>query len=118
MSAADLQPYAAVDVIISEWMGYCLLFECMLPSVLAVRDRWCPNGRGASHLPSRTPAYLGTVYPERAQMYISAWSDEDVYDERVTYWSKVRVPLTAACVTRAGVWLHHDGNARGCPPRA
>ena len=28
-----------VDVIISEWMGYALLYECMLGSVLAVRDR-------------------------------------------------------------------------------
>ncbi len=29
----------AADVIISEWMGYFLLFERMLPSVLAVRDK-------------------------------------------------------------------------------
>jgi hypothetical protein len=29
----------AADVIISEWMGYFLLFERMLPSVLDVRDR-------------------------------------------------------------------------------
>ena len=27
-----------VDVIVSEWMGYCLLYESMLPSVLVARD--------------------------------------------------------------------------------
>lgn len=27
------------DLIVSEWMGYILLFERMLPSVLAVRDK-------------------------------------------------------------------------------
>ena len=29
-----------VDVIVSEWMGYFLINEHMLPSVLAVRDKW------------------------------------------------------------------------------
>lgn len=28
-----------VDVIVSEWMGYTLLFETMLDSVLYARDR-------------------------------------------------------------------------------
>ena len=29
-----------VDIIVSEWMGYCLLYESMLPSVLFARDKW------------------------------------------------------------------------------
>ena len=29
-----------IDLIISEWMGYFLLFKRMLPSVLSVRDRF------------------------------------------------------------------------------
>jgi hypothetical protein len=29
-----------VDVIISEWMGYCLLYESMLQTVLVARDKW------------------------------------------------------------------------------
>ena len=29
-----------VDIIVSEWMGYCLLYESMLPSVLYARDKW------------------------------------------------------------------------------
>ena len=28
-----------VDVVVSEWMGYGLFFECMLDSVLHARDR-------------------------------------------------------------------------------
>lgn len=39
--------YAAqVDVLISEWMGYALLFESMLDSVLIARDRYSlPDGQ-------------------------------------------------------------------------
>lgn len=29
-----------VDIIISEWMGYCFLYELMLDIVLFVRDKW------------------------------------------------------------------------------
>ena len=37
-----------VDVIISEWMGYALLYESMLDTVIYARDRWlAPGGRGA-----------------------------------------------------------------------
>ena len=34
-----------VDIIISEWMGYCLFYESMLDTVLYARDKWlAPNG--------------------------------------------------------------------------
>lgn len=33
-------PVASVDIIISEWMGYFLLFENMLNTVLYARDKW------------------------------------------------------------------------------
>ena len=29
-----------VDIIISEWMGYFLIYESMLDSVLFARDKW------------------------------------------------------------------------------
>jgi hypothetical protein len=29
-----------VDIIISEWMGYFLLYESMLDTVLYARDKW------------------------------------------------------------------------------
>ncbi|RWW24444.1 hypothetical protein BHE74_00002623 [Ensete ventricosum] len=38
-------PPNSVDVLVSEWMGYCLLYESMLSSVLYARDRWLkPDG--------------------------------------------------------------------------
>ena len=33
-------PVEKVDIIISEWMGYCLFYESMLNSVLFARDKW------------------------------------------------------------------------------
>lgn len=33
-------PVAQVDVIISEWMGYFLVYENMLNTVLYARDKW------------------------------------------------------------------------------
>jgi hypothetical protein len=36
-------PVPSVDIIVSEWMGYALLFEAMLDSVLHARDRWRPR---------------------------------------------------------------------------
>ncbi|CAL5225398.1 g8207 [Coccomyxa viridis] len=50
-------PMQQVDVIVSEWMGYGLFFECMLDSVLHVRDRFLKPG--------------GAVLPDRATMYIA-----------------------------------------------
>jgi len=37
--------YKKVDIIVSEWMGYFLLFESMLDTVLVARDRFLvPDG--------------------------------------------------------------------------
>ena len=33
-------PVTHVDVIVSEWMGYCLFYESMLETVLYARDKW------------------------------------------------------------------------------
>lgn len=33
-------PVEKVDVIVSEWMGYCLFYESMLDTVLYARDKW------------------------------------------------------------------------------
>ena len=45
-----------VDIIISEWMGYFLLRESMLDSVLHARDRFLKPG--------------GSLYPSHARMYL------------------------------------------------
>jgi protein arginine N-methyltransferase 3 len=51
-----------VDVIVSEWMGYALLFECMLDSLLAARDRWLAPG--------------GAVLPDLASIAVAGASRE------------------------------------------
>jgi type I protein arginine methyltransferase len=52
-----------VDIIISEWMGYFLLRESMLDSVIRARDRWL--------------APTGAMYPSHAAMYWGAIAYED-----------------------------------------
>jgi len=46
-----------VDIIISEWMGYWLLRESMLDSVLVARDRFLKPG--------------GSLYPSHARMFLA-----------------------------------------------
>ena len=55
--------HAQVDIIISEWMGYALFYESMLPAVLHARDRWLQAG--------------GLILPDRCNVYIAAIEDEE-----------------------------------------
>eukprot|EP00913_Durusdinium_trenchii_P014900 g13974.t1 len=57
--AEDLSLPEKVDAIVSEWMGYCLLFENMLPSVLAVRDQYLKPG--GLMLPSKCRLLLAPI---------------------------------------------------------
>ena len=43
-------PVDQVDIIISEWMGYFLLFESMLDSVLYARDKYLKPDTGVCFL--------------------------------------------------------------------
>ncbi|GIL52530.1 hypothetical protein Vafri_8372 [Volvox africanus] len=53
-------PVQQVDVIVSEWMGYALLFETMLDTVLHARDVYLRPG--------------GAVLPDRASIFIAGAS--------------------------------------------
>lgn len=55
--AEEVELPEKVDVIVSEWMGYMLLYETMLPSVLYVRDKWLKPG--------------GKMFPERAALHVA-----------------------------------------------
>jgi hypothetical protein len=57
-----LIPQEKVDVIDSEWIGYFLLFERMLPSVLSVRDRYLSE--------------KGIMIPARAKICIAGASED------------------------------------------
>jgi len=64
-----------VDIIISEWMGYFLLYESMLNTVLFARDKWLkPNG---------------IIMPDRARMYIVAIEDGEYMSEKINFWDNV-----------------------------
>lgn len=50
-------PVEHVDIIVSEWMGYCLLYEAMLDSVIWARDRYlAPQGLSKSQTHTASPA--------------------------------------------------------------
>eukprot|EP01127_Copromyxa_protea_P013089 TRINITY_DN3483_c0_g1_i1.p1 TRINITY_DN3483_c0_g1~~TRINITY_DN3483_c0_g1_i1.p1 ORF type:complete len:546 (-),score=147.07 TRINITY_DN3483_c0_g1_i1:30-1667(-) len=67
-----------VDIIISEWMGYCLFFECMLPSVLVARDKFCLPNTQTNH-----------VFPDKARLYLSAFEHESFYQNKIKCWENV-----------------------------
>eukprot|EP01123_Difflugia_compressa_P011411 TRINITY_DN453_c3_g1_i1.p1 TRINITY_DN453_c3_g1~~TRINITY_DN453_c3_g1_i1.p1 ORF type:complete len:451 (-),score=91.20 TRINITY_DN453_c3_g1_i1:6-1271(-) len=71
----NLPDLDSVDIIISEWMGYCLLFECMLSSVLVARDRWCGS--------------KGLVFPNVATMALCGFSSNELYHKKMGFWDNV-----------------------------
>jgi type I protein arginine methyltransferase len=68
-------PVPQVDVIVSEWMGYFLLYESMLDTVLYARDKWLVDN--------------GIVFPDKAVMYIGGVEDGDVKRDRIDFWTDV-----------------------------
>ena len=62
-------PVEKVDIIISEWMGYFLLYESMFDSVLFARDKWLAED--------------GIMMPDTAKMYIAALDDEHYYNKKL-----------------------------------
>lgn len=64
-----------VDVIVSEWMGYFLLFENMVNSVLYARDKWLVSG--------------GVVLPDRTSLFITAIEDADYKQDKIEFWNNV-----------------------------
>ena len=69
-------PVDTVDIIISEWMGYFLLYESMLDTVLFARDKWLVKTNGI-------------IFPDKAVMYITAIEDGNVRRDRFDYWDDV-----------------------------
>merc|ERR1711962_1009037 len=64
-----------VDIIISEWMGYCLFYESMLDTVLYARDKWLAPG--------------GLMFPDKATLYICAIEDRQYKDDKINWWDNV-----------------------------
>ena len=70
-----LGPAEVVDVIVSEWMGYGLLYESMLPSVIHARDSLMRREDIDHESYDRLHPFVGTMWPNRACLYINGWSD-------------------------------------------
>merc|ERR1711993_199019 len=68
-------PVPKVDIIISEWMGYCLFYESMLDSVLFARDKWLASD--------------GLMFPDRATLYVTAIEDRQYKDDKINWWDDV-----------------------------
>jgi protein arginine N-methyltransferase 1 len=52
-------PVDTVDIIISEWMGYCLIYESMMDSVLFARDKWLRKDGKGMIFPDKATIYIG-----------------------------------------------------------
>ncbi|KAH8888168.1 S-adenosyl-L-methionine-dependent methyltransferase [Thozetella sp. PMI_491] len=68
-------PVAQVDIIVSEWMGYCLLYEAMLPSVIYARDKYLKPD--------------GLLVPSHASMWIAPVADPEFIAEHIGFWRDV-----------------------------
>jgi protein arginine N-methyltransferase 1 len=65
-------PVEKVDIIISEWMGYFLLYESMLDCVLFARDKFLHAD--------------GMMFPDRAVLYLASIEDEDYRQSKIDFW--------------------------------
>lgn len=68
-------PVKEVDIIVSEWMGYFLLYESMLDSVIYARDKYLAKG--------------GLILPDKCNMYIAGIEDGQYKDEKIHFWEDV-----------------------------
>lgn len=67
--------YKEVDIIISEWMGYCLFYESMLDTVIYARDKWLKRD--------------GLLFPDKASLYLTAIEDRAYKNRKINFWDDV-----------------------------
>ncbi|CAF9926432.1 MAG: type I protein arginine N-methyltransferase Rmt1 [Gomphillus americanus] len=68
-------PFPEVDIIISEWMGYFLLYESMMDTVLWARDKYLKKG--------------GLIFPDKATIFMAGIEDGEYKDEKIGFWDNV-----------------------------
>jgi len=68
-------PVDKVDIIISEWMGYFLLYESMMDCVLWARDHYLVEG--------------GKILPDKCQIYVSGIEDSEYKSQKIDFWKNV-----------------------------
>lgn len=73
--AEDVELDAPVDLIVSEWMGFFALAECMFTSVVEARDRHLAPG--------------GTMMPSRVRLTVAPVENAELHEERgIGLWEK------------------------------
>uniref|UniRef100_A0A3Q2P583 Protein arginine N-methyltransferase 2 n=1 Tax=Fundulus heteroclitus TaxID=8078 RepID=A0A3Q2P583_FUNHE len=72
--AEELELPEQVDILVSEWMGNCLLFEFMVESVLLARDRWLRDG--------------GVMWPSSAALTLVPCQADSYYSEKMAFWER------------------------------
>jgi len=68
-------PVKEVDIIISEWMGYYLIYESMLDCVLWARDKYLKKD--------------GLLFPDRAVMFLTTVEDDEYFNSKINFWDNV-----------------------------
>uniref|UniRef100_A0A1B6GLP0 type I protein arginine methyltransferase n=1 Tax=Cuerna arida TaxID=1464854 RepID=A0A1B6GLP0_9HEMI len=64
-----------VDIIISEWMGYCLFYESMLDTIIFARNKWLREN--------------GLLFPDRVSIYLAAIEDIEYKRQKINFWDDV-----------------------------
>lgn len=72
--AEELELPERVDILVSEWMGNCLLFEFMVESVLVARNRWLRDG--------------GVMWPSSAAFTLVPCQADSYYAEKMAFWER------------------------------
>jgi protein arginine N-methyltransferase 3 len=68
-------PVEKVDIIVSEWMGYCLLYEAMLDSVIWARDKYLKPD--------------GLMVPSHMNMWVAPVADPEYISDHIAFWRDV-----------------------------
>ena len=63
-----------MDLIVSEWMGYCLFYESMLGTVIYARDKWLATN--------------GVLFPDLAKLYLCAIEDRQYKEDKI-FWVSI-----------------------------
>lgn len=90
------------DVIVSEWMGYALLFENMLPSVIAVRNKYLKPE--------------GLMLPSRCRLQVAPVEDGAWRDSKLNFWRNVHGIDMSALVPLATATMCEQPQHRCVPP--
>ena len=82
-------PVNEVDIIISEWMGYFLLYESMLDCVIFARDKWLKKEGGI-------------MFPDRAQMFLAGIEDKKYKHRKINSWNNI-YGFNMNCIKEAAI---------------